>query len=129
MLFCVLSFEQARGRLFVGYVSLKPVRRQGRFILLQTNEDGVGKHNFNSTFIVLGSELAVTTQETELGIRLDSSLKKIFFFLNRLCTVVTKNANKQGILKKRTENTMENFIVKINMGLELLPNQGGDQKG
>ncbi|CAM5136177.1 unnamed protein product [Eretmochelys imbricata] len=65
----------------------------------------IGKHNLNYTYKMMGSKLAVTTQERDLGIIVDSSLKT-----STQCAAAVKKANRiLGIIKKGIDDKTENI--------------------
>lgn len=65
-----------------------------------------GKNSLNYTYMKLGSELAITTQKRDLGVTLDSSLKKI----SSIC-----NSNKKiqllDIIMMKIENRENQYAI------------------
>ncbi|CAM5167759.1 unnamed protein product [Natator depressus] len=69
----------------------------------------IGKHNPNYTYTMMGSKLAVTTQERDLGVIVDSSLKS-----STQCAAAVKKVNRiLGIIKKGINNKTENIILPL----------------
>ncbi|CAM5134922.1 unnamed protein product [Natator depressus] len=69
----------------------------------------IGKRNPNYTYTVMGSKLAVTTQERDLGVIVDSSLKS-----STQCAAAVKKVNRMlGIIKKGIDNKTENIILPL----------------
>ncbi|CAM5079620.1 unnamed protein product [Natator depressus] len=69
----------------------------------------IGKRNPNCTYTMMGSKLAVTTQERDLGVIVDSSLKS-----STQCAAAVKKVNKMlGIIKKGIDNKTENIILPL----------------
>ncbi|CAM4547301.1 unnamed protein product [Lepidochelys olivacea] len=69
----------------------------------------IGKHDPNYTYKMMESKLVVTTQEKDLGVIVDSSLK-----ISTQCAVAAKKANKMlGIIKKGIDNKTENITLPL----------------
>ncbi|CAM5171781.1 unnamed protein product [Natator depressus] len=69
----------------------------------------IGKYNPNYTYTMMGSKLAVTTQERDLGVTVDSSLKS-----STQCAAAVKKAIRTlGIIKKGIDNKTENIILPL----------------
>ncbi|CAM4478002.1 unnamed protein product [Lepidochelys kempii] len=69
----------------------------------------IGKHNPNYTYTMMGSKLAVTTQERDLGVIVDSSLKT-----STQCAAAVKRANTMlGIIKEGIDNRTENIMLPL----------------
>ncbi|EMP36995.1 hypothetical protein UY3_05796, partial [Chelonia mydas] len=69
----------------------------------------IGKHNLNCTYKMMGSELAVTIQERDLGVIVESSLKT-----STQCAAAVKKANRiLGIIKKGIDNKTDNIILPL----------------
>ncbi|CAM4639967.1 unnamed protein product [Lepidochelys kempii] len=69
----------------------------------------IGKHNPNYTYTMMGSKLAVTTQERDLGVIVNCSLKP-----STQCAAAVKKANGMlGIIKKGIDNRTENIIFPL----------------
>ncbi|CAM4594941.1 unnamed protein product [Lepidochelys kempii] len=69
----------------------------------------IGKHNPNYTYKMMGSKLAVTTQERDLGVIVDSSLKT-----STQCAAAVKKANRLlDIIKKGIDNKTENITLPL----------------
>uniref|UniRef100_A0A674J903 Cytochrome P450 family 4 subfamily F member 22 n=1 Tax=Terrapene triunguis TaxID=2587831 RepID=A0A674J903_9SAUR len=67
----------------------------------------IGKHNPNYTYKWVGPKLAVTTQERDLGVIVDSSLKTC-----TQCAAAVKEANRiLGIIKKWIDSKAENILL------------------
>ncbi|CAM4640541.1 unnamed protein product [Lepidochelys kempii] len=67
----------------------------------------IGKHNPNYTYKMIGSKLAVTLQERDLGIIVDSSLKT-----STQCAAAVKKAIRiLGIIKKGIDNKTEKYHI------------------
>ncbi|CAM4653692.1 unnamed protein product [Lepidochelys kempii] len=68
----------------------------------------IGKNNPNQTYNTMGSNLATTNQERDLGVIVDSSLNT-----SMQCAVVKKANRMLGIIKKGIENKMENILLPL----------------
>ncbi|CAM4495757.1 unnamed protein product [Caretta caretta] len=67
----------------------------------------IGKHNPNYTHKMMGSKLAFTTQERDLGVIVDSSLKT-----STQCAEAVIKVNRMlGIIKKGIANKTENILL------------------
>ncbi|CAM4589481.1 unnamed protein product [Caretta caretta] len=69
----------------------------------------IGKHNPNYTYKMMGSKSAVTTQEREFGVIVDSSLKSS----TQRAAAVKKAKRMLGIFKKGRDNRTENIILPL----------------
>ena len=68
---------------------------------------GAKKPNFE--YNLMGSELAVTKQERDLGVVVDSSMK-----MSTQCAATAKKANSMlGIIRKEIENKMASIILPL----------------
>ncbi|CAM5122732.1 unnamed protein product [Eretmochelys imbricata] len=69
----------------------------------------IGKNNANYTYNMMGTNLATTNQERDLGVIMDSSLK-----MSMQGAAAVKKANGMlGIIKKGIENKMENILLPL----------------
>uniref|UniRef100_A0A8C4XYG1 Reverse transcriptase domain-containing protein n=1 Tax=Gopherus evgoodei TaxID=1825980 RepID=A0A8C4XYG1_9SAUR len=69
----------------------------------------IGKNNPNYTYNMMGAHLATTSQEKDLGVIVDSSLK-----MSTQCAEAVKKANSMlGIIKKGIENKTENILLPL----------------
>uniref|UniRef100_A0A8C3H706 Reverse transcriptase domain-containing protein n=1 Tax=Chrysemys picta bellii TaxID=8478 RepID=A0A8C3H706_CHRPI len=69
----------------------------------------IGKNNSNYTYNMMGANLATTSQEKDLGVIVDSSLK-----MSTQCAEAVKKANRMlGIIKKGIENKTENILLPL----------------
>uniref|UniRef100_A0A452HI16 Reverse transcriptase domain-containing protein n=1 Tax=Gopherus agassizii TaxID=38772 RepID=A0A452HI16_9SAUR len=69
----------------------------------------IGKNNPNYTYNMMGANLATTSQEKDLGVIVDSSLK-----MSTQCAEAVKKANRMlGIIKKGIENKTENILLPL----------------
>ncbi|CAM5165838.1 unnamed protein product [Natator depressus] len=69
----------------------------------------IGKNNPNYTYKMMGSKLAVTTQERDLGVIVDSSLKTS----TQSAAAVKKANGMLEIIKKGIENRTENIMLPL----------------
>ncbi|CAM4712428.1 unnamed protein product [Lepidochelys kempii] len=69
----------------------------------------IRKHHPNYTYKIMWSKLAVTTQERDLGVTVDSSLRT-----STQCAATVKKANRMlGIIKKGIDNKTENITLPL----------------
>uniref|UniRef100_A0A8C8SCV0 Reverse transcriptase domain-containing protein n=1 Tax=Pelusios castaneus TaxID=367368 RepID=A0A8C8SCV0_9SAUR len=69
----------------------------------------IGKNNPNYTYNMMGANLATTSQEKDLGVIVDSSLK-----MSVQCAEAVKKANRMlGIIKKGIENKTANVLLPL----------------
>ncbi|CAM4642329.1 unnamed protein product [Lepidochelys kempii] len=69
----------------------------------------IGKYNPNYTYKMMGSKLAVATQERDFGVIVDSSLKT-----STQCAVAVKKMNRMvGIIKKGIDNNTKNIMLPL----------------
>ncbi|CAM4622379.1 unnamed protein product [Lepidochelys kempii] len=82
---------------------------QMKFNVDQCKVMRVGKHNPNYTYQMMGSKLAVTTQERYRGVIVESSLKT-----STQCAVTVKKVNRMlGIIKKGIDNKTEDILLPL----------------
>uniref|UniRef100_K7GG65 Reverse transcriptase domain-containing protein n=1 Tax=Pelodiscus sinensis TaxID=13735 RepID=K7GG65_PELSI len=68
-----------------------------------------GKNNPNYTYSMMGANLAMTNQERDLGVIVDSSLKT-----STQCAAAVKKANRMlGNIKKGIENKTQNILLSL----------------